>query len=747
VTLGELRTHAEHFQRVSSRYPYVRLSALSKVSDLRATLTLDLKVELPNAYLADGISPNGVKAIERVDVILDASYPIKAPSFRLRQDFPRNIPHLNPGDGVAAPIPCLVDGSTDEFFNQYDLVDACIFALLDQMCLWLKRAALGKLANETDGWEAINRNAVFSQVVLDRDHLVGLCAGKDAGHAWLKGKYLTLSAHEDLDDDFGIWANNEIAPKFGSLKPFPFELETRTSPGSTIVAAIWPEPRCVCGDVLPDDVDTIEKLDARSVEYGLGDQFKGLLRDLENRWKNHDLPRSIPIAVIFCVRRPYRLTGRPSNIELVAYLIQLQRKQETSRQVTRPRDKVFPMRQIDTNSPALFRYISGVKQLPATSVIGCGSVGSKVAMHLARAGADVVGVSDRAMLNPHNMARHALAREPFPMWKAHELASELGRLGGRPKAYLGDVLAALASAADRELVAPPGTELLVNTTASRLVREALSGSAGGCLPSRVSEVALFARGDGAFVFLEGPSGSPSLVQLEASMYASACAVERQLLFDPATGLARVQIGDGCGSISMPMSDARLSAMAAAATEELTLMLSSDAPDAGMYSIGTRDQFNGATSWRRVQVPSFHQVAVEGGDWTLYLSDAVVRRIDLEISERRGVETGGLLVGTCNSRLRTITVVDILPAPPDSQRSSGLFVLGTSGLKASVQRRHRESGGSLFDVGTWHSHLADQGPSALDWKTAETLAESRPPPAVLLVRTPKRFLAITRSNKK
>lgn len=54
-----------------------------------------------------------------------------------------------------------------------------------------------------------------------------------------------------------------------------------------------------------------------------------------------------------------------------------------------------------------------------------------------------------------------------------------------------------------------------------------------------------------------------------------------------------------------------------------------------------------------------------------------------------------MIGTCSARLRTVTVVDLLPAPPDSRRSASLFVLGTEGLAAAIKARHIESGSTLF----------------------------------------------------
>ncbi|TIW50068.1 MAG: hypothetical protein E5V60_35170, partial [Mesorhizobium sp.] len=78
--------------------------------------------------------------------------------------------------------------------------------------------------------------------------------------------------------------------------------------------------------------------------------------------------------------------------------------------------------------PALLRAVSAAPSYPPFSLVGCGSVGSKTALHLARAGAQILAVSDSNELRPHNMARHALVRPPLPWPKAFELSDELALL-------------------------------------------------------------------------------------------------------------------------------------------------------------------------------------------------------------------------------------------------------------------------------------------------------------------------------
>lgn len=740
-----MKRHAEHFLRVVSARPYVGDHGITDVSDAQAVLWMDLAVELPNAAHVDGISQTGVLATERVKVVLHSQYPRRCPSFRLRPDFPPNMPHLAPGDGKSLPVPCLVDGSPDEFFAQHDLVDAGIMAIVDQMCIWFARAAIGRLVDEKHGWEPVNRAAVLAPVFADREHLIATRIRKDPGAVWLRSRYLG-KLYEVDEETPGFWVGDELAPKIGPDHTFPFAFQEPNKPGQTVTAVLWPGYKAVSKDILADDVTTLGQLEARADSYGVGEQFRQLVKDLERRFETKSTSAPLPVAVILCVRRPFALMGRKSNIELLAYWLNFHRPEAVKPPpALNPADPVYPLRQVDMPSAALFRSMSDAPEIPDTSIIGCGSVGSKLAIHLARTGARILAVSDNGLLQPHNMARHALARGPFPYFKAPELAEELGRLGDAPKSFIGDIIPALDQPADLRRVIPDPTGLLVNTTASRLVREALSASAGGKAKARVAEVALFGRGEGAFVFAEGDGGNPSLSQLEASLYASVSKRERQLLFDPDTGLTQVQIGEGCGSLTMPMTDARLSAMTAMATEELTRMVTVGAGGVGQVAIGVRDRIGIATTWRRLGVPAFHRVKVDGRDWTLDISEDVVRRIRDEVALYPTVETGGLLIGTCNSRLHAITVVDILPAPEDSKRSAALFVLGTKGMKKMIGQRYRDSGGSLFDVGTWHSHLADQGASALDWMTAESLAKERPPPAVLLICTPKRFLAITGTN--
>ena len=494
---------------------------------------------------------------------------------------------------------------------------------------------------------------------------------------------------------------------------------------------------------MPETVTTYADLTVRADELGCGRALRVFIDGLERCFRGFVLDAPVPVAVILCARRPFHLIGTDSEIELLPYVIEIRAPSgRASLFAGGDAEPVAPAIQRDTLSPALLRRVSGAPEVAPVVMLGCGSVGSKMAMHLARSGVQIPVVSDRSSLLPHNMARHALARPPVARSKATELAAELSQIGQTPQIYEDDLVFDLPVRDKRRILLPRDAGCAVNTTASLAVREALSALPAKEVKPRLAEAALFGRGQGGFLLVDGAAHNPTLSDLIAELYATAGSPRlRTLLFDADHGLAEVQIGQGCSSLTMPMTDMRLSAMTAGLTEQFLQELQAPAGE-GCIVVATIDADSPDTNWFRQSVPPFAVADVEGADgWTLRIAPRVLDEIYAEVARWPDVETGGLMIGTCSARLRTVTVVDLLPAPPDSKRSASRFVLGTEGLKAAIKARHGESGATLFDVGTWHSHLADEGPSALDRQTAAELAAERPPPSALLIVTPARLFGL------
>ena len=713
---------------------------------------VDLRVEMPLHLKTDGISDTGVRTVEPVTLRIPQDYPWRSPRVHLRPDFPRDFPHLNPGAPGAPPRPCLVDGDQDEFFLQFGLVEYGVFHLLEQVAVWLRRAAVSHLIDPAQGWEPALRRGLTDVVAFDAEGARGTRLKAGGYVAWRARFARTGPMGATLRDGASTWVagKGEKVP-LNTLDKSLFTaslVERGACSGGTVVAIVWPDKPASGGTRIddryaPDEVATLAQLRARADALGCSRGLDLFLANLERWWQGRYLDAAIPVGIVLCIQRPFALIGSRSPIELLPYVVEMRPHASRKSLFAEGDDEpVAPAIHHQALTAGLLRSLSASPERPPLAVLGCGSVGSKLAVHAARAGQPIAAVSDSGWLGPHNMARHALYPDRTGMGKADALAQDLSGFGLSPVAFGADIVAALQDTGRRSQVIPADARLVVNATASLAVREALAASVAERDRARYVEAGLFGRGRMAYLLADGVRHNPSHPDLMAELYATVDDPDATaLLSDPATGLAEVEIGQGCGSLTMTVDDAQLSMMTAGLAKEIARAIDHPGRD-GLIVTGVGEADGPGTRWSRRSVAPFETVAIEGSDdWRLRISSRVASRIRAEAAGCPEVETGGLLIGLSSARLRTVTVVDLLDAPPDSTRSAGLFVLGTQGLAQAIAGRHRASGRTLFDVGTWHSHLSDHGPSQTDWRTAAELAAGRAPPSVLLIVTPRRFHAL------
>jgi len=196
---------------------------------------------------------------------------------------------------------------------------------------------------------------------------------------------------------------------------------------------------------------------------------------------------------------------------------------------------------------------------------------------MGRAGHGPSAIVDRGTMSPHNAARHALVPGNDDMqifWvdaKARMLRDALAGLGQEPTAFVSDIAKILNRGAARKEAFPKETEFILHTTASLAAREALSLASNAHLSARVVEAALYSDGALGLAAAEGPDRTPGLGDLIAEFYALCQQDERlrPLVFpNDSDNLERQAIGEGCGSLTMRMSDGRLSLFAAGISEYL-----------------------------------------------------------------------------------------------------------------------------------------------------------------------------------
>ena len=712
-------------------------------------VVVEVRVPLSQRWAADGVSPHGVRRIEPVTLTFGAKYPLKPPKVQLRSDFDRSLAHINPGPSDDPPEPCLFEGPIDDLFHQRGLL-----GVLNQLALWLDKAASGRLIDPKQGWEPIRRDLLECVVLADPGVLRSRVTD-DAGFALLPVFY-RFEGNGDRTYIASVQTEAEESPDTLVQKLWASQHQEQgfdNQEGTSLAALVWPAASDIDRNFRPDTVRTVLDLEDLAASFRCKGSLRSAMRRLRkgiNRNNDGLYDGALPLVVILCARRPYPLVGTDSNVEIIPYVAEVEPNGQV---LTNKSVPILPAALRHHITPTLLRRMSGLhdlEQIRPWTLLGAGSLGSKLGVQLARAGAGPHRVIDKGGMFPHNAARHALIplggnRQLY--WsagKAMLLANAVSSLGSPSQGLRVDML----SLAQR----PPFLEhaqddwAFVNATGSLAVREALSRFPVEVLTTRVIDASLFASGTIGVFSVEGPHRNPNTGDLIAWTYHLA-QQDRALgsaLFS-AQGLSRRLVGEGCGSTTMVMSDARLSMFSSAMGVMLIRLYQEDLPAEGRLCLGFLHGDEVTLRWRKHSLGITQVAADDSTSISVRVLAPAHEKIEAEVKRHPSVETGGVLLGRYSEASETFYVVDVLPAPPDSRRTANEFVLGMRGLAHELKSYAESAEGALYSLGTWHSHLHPSGPSALDRETAAILQQGRPAPSVMLIHTPAGYRVLSATD--
>jgi hypothetical protein len=349
-------------------------------------------------------------------------------------------------------------------------------------------------------------------------------------------------------------------------------------------------------------------------------------------------------------------------------------------------------------------------------------------------------------MQPHNYARHALYPNPsgsdcgFATPKSVLLGEVLSSLKQPAAVHTIDVVAHLVRANSLAPLVDDATKLVVNTTGSASVREALASPPLTGRRPPVAEACLLGLGQVGLLTLEGPDANPSTLDLITEAYLAVHA--RRELRDRIFGRAAadIAIGQGCSAATLPVSDSRVSLVAASIAHWLAELQREGLPAHGRILLGVIGDDGIGLQWSEMVVAV--RTVVQVGATQVRISPVVDATIDAEIALRPGSETGGIVVGRYCEVTDSFHVVGTMPAPPDSKFSADEFVLGTQGLRPALADLIEGSGGALYPLGTWHNHLVPSGPSLTDMGTAVLLSGMQFFPLLMIIKTPAGYQALT-----
>jgi hypothetical protein len=719
----------ERAVRTLRSHPHIDSVAPRRDVDGETAVDIIVRVNLPSRCAAEGRTPRGLLAAEPVTVLFPATYPRRAPRFYARSDFDRGLAHIQPGPPIGPVQPCISEANATELLHQGGLL-----LLVEHLVEWFDKAAGDSLIDPDQGWEPVRRDTLDDTVIADFDHFRALVK-PNSGFAFLRFEYL-LTSHRYIGEvSAKVFPTLDIA---GATGERPWN-EIRHGRGPAII--VWPGNDAsgkpfLADKYYPETVVDLWTLKERAKLYGCNAALESGLASLFQFLGKQR--RAFAAAIILCARRPFHLIGSESCIEVSPYIVTVEVPGMFPSGDSTP---VRPASHRHAITPELLREMSGGDvnfAPPAVTLLGCGSLGSKIALHLTRRGAAPSAVVDQSSLSPHNAARHALipsAATQFLWWasKSAALGEAIGGFAQATRVVDGDITDAAADANAFARMIGRKTPYVLNTTATLTVAESLAGARAPQV--RVLDAAVMHGGAIGTFAMEGERRNPDIGDLMSETYRRLSTVELA-----GSAAAPASIGEGCSSVTMTMSDARVS-MFAAPMSELVVKFTKAPTPGGVLMVGRVGDDDVSLTWDRVEVHPVSIIRLDGTSSVARVAAHVTQQIEAEVARWPKVETGGVLMGRFSEVADAFYVTDVLEAPPDSSRSAWEFVLGTEGLATQindyVSRRH----GTLYCLGTWHSHLRTQGASGTDRNTATILAHARITPSLMLIHTSVGFRGI------
>jgi proteasome lid subunit RPN8/RPN11 len=371
-------------------------------------------------------------------------------------------------------------------------------------------------------------------------------------------------------------------------------------------------------------------------------------------------------------------------------------------------------------------------------ILGCGAIGSTVAMLLARAGVAKLELYDKDIVKPGILVRQLFRRYQIGTGKAKATAENVKYDNPDVEAISSpaDIVRLLEVAERRaDLVK---ADVIINATASTMVATALEkvfGSYPKTHPPIVS-MALGHKADQALLTMavEKVPGATLDIDRRAKIAFSNIAHGKHVLdeFWPvAPERTRLfQPEPGCSSPTFRGSAADVLGL----TAEMTNVASEWLADLNLgmsrvRSFDKTDQQGGrkrefAFEWPAdaVLTDGRHGYQIRFGRAVLSGMRAWMRRSERVRGKR--VETGGILFGHVDPFLKIIWVDEVSGPPPDSLQSPFAFVCGTEGVAGLNAEKEKRTRKSVSFVGMWHTHPGGiPWPSETDYGAMATLLTS------------------------
>ncbi len=379
-------------------------------------IPLRVGVELPSRGPVGNVD---IRPEEDIFLLLHRRYyPNLAPTVRSnRKDFPKSkFPHNKPNPKGKSAHYILHRGSLDAWFAEHTIVD-----LVNRGREWLRDAARNRLIPEGDVFERTLVAETYGTFIYAPALFLGEIAGMWACNGGAAGSGIV--AYDLLDDEKAIQFGNTGYSVASVKLVYPSAVAAHLELARLLNEAVkipdlrakyqrrlfglllWPEEGTINANYFGEFPETLDEFVGWAESLGLP------ATTAFDHYLAQDLHLFAGVPVTIAVRRPATIIGTQSDIELINFLV-------IAGGDHWPKDGRWDRAAVtwvsDHRAPLTTKFARKVSaldetvEIDKTMILGCGALGSKIALHFGRSGEVNLTLVDHGILSPHNLVRHAL---------------------------------------------------------------------------------------------------------------------------------------------------------------------------------------------------------------------------------------------------------------------------------------------------------------------------------------------------
>lgn len=688
------RLKLKHIDSYNPRYKDF-LQALEVNSTIQTLKVYESEVEeglFVEAEVTISIPTNGVfngldiRNKERILIFLKSEYPLSAPAIMvMRDDFPFSyIPHLNMGisrSKIKEFNLCLYRGNVDEWFYEQGAMAFC-----DLINEWFSDLVNGELIKQ-DGFECVRINNSIGIMVADYEALEERIVNdiRDKGHYILS---LSIS---------GCYAKVDKEDYRADNKHWPCILVFDKRVNAEYVSNNWG---------MASDLKSFHSY--QSLNHAI--------QKYRNTFYNpndEDILRNNYIFIILAIKRPQQVIGNFGEFEFLSFHMSFDFSQN-------PYIDNCPIKNLSSLQSLnckMTERLSGTQFEKEELVIwGCGALGSKVSMEMARMGYLSQKLYDNDVLLPHNLVRHEIASEyALGLNKASALELEIKSMYGDDAKISGIANDSFFSEDTLD------SETVIDCTASE--RNLIWSCTSNKINNRFVRCEIFMEGQLGVIFVEGKNRNPDAYDMRVNLWYRAVENEtiKRWLNESIEENMEFHIGFGCSSDTMMLDDATISNHASIIPH---CIIKYSQLDRGTLIINYFDKDGLENNFIKIYEIEKYVVWKSEDDWIIHCPSKIIDSLSQIAYEK--TENMGIWFGHINNRMKRITIADTY-IPEDNERSSGKVTGGVQGVDAKIKQIVGNTGGMINYIGEWHTHPGGYAlPSQTDKKTFELVPKNSRP---------------------